>query len=301
MNRNFVLALALTFLCPLFLQAQRGTYSTLTMQWNGIERKVTVYSSPNLPAHPLLVLALHGTFSGSQSATPPNICNTQGLSVMADPERLLLVCPIASWKPKGTSGVRFWNSYGTDADFPVAPDDAGFLRAVILQMEQPVSSGGYGASGVFGVIGMSSGGMMAHRLCNESADLVGACAIESGPLYVGATSPAIPLPSQPVSVLMMHGDADTTLYYCGGMFAGWGNGKVSTPSVDTDLNYWLAADGMPVNATPLCSGNFPADTQRLDFRQGSTEVEFVRLGGYGHQFFWWEVSAAFEFFSTHGR
>ena len=142
---------------------------------------------------------------------------------------------------------------------------------------------------------------MAHRVCIESADLVAACAIESGPVYVGAVAPQIPLPSQPVSILEMHGSADVTLYYCGGMFAGWGNGKVYTPSVDVDVNYWLAADGMPAKATPLCVAGAPSSVQRLDFRSGPTEIEFLRLDGYVHQFDWWETSAAFEFFSTHGR
>ncbi len=305
MKRTFV-TLAATLLFPLFVatfsHAQQGTYQTINTTWNGIPRSYFVYTPKVLGPNPQLVMALHGTFAGPQSAAPPNICKTQGLDIMADPLGVILVCPVASWKAKGASGTRFWNSYGTDADFPVKPDDAGLLRHIILQMEQPVANGGYGVSGVYGVVGMSSGGMMAHRLCIESADLVAACAIESGNLYVGATPPAIPFPSQPVSILEMHGDADTTLYYCGGMFAGWGNGKVYTPSVDVDVDYWLQADGLPANQTPLCTGGSPSlGVSGIDVRAGSIEFEFRRLVGYGHQFNWWETSAAFEFFSEHGR
>lgn len=281
--------------------AQKGTYYTHSTTWNGIARTYLVYIPPVLPPNPVMVMALHGTFTAPQSTTPPNICHTGGLDVMADPLELVLVCPIASWKAKGTSGVRFWNSYETDADFPVVPDDSGFLRSLILQLEQPVASGGLGVSRVYGVVGMSSGGMMAHRLCIENSDLVPACAIESGNLYVGAVPPALPLPTQPVSILEVHGTADPTLFYCGGMFAGWGS-QVYTPSVDVDVNYWLAADGLPPNQTPLCTSGAPTPgLLKVGARAGSVEVEFLALDGYGHQFNWWVVSAAFEFFSTHGR
>ncbi len=292
---------ALVSVFSLIVSAQQGTYQTITTTWNGIPRSYFVYRPKILPANPLLVVALHGTFTGPQSAAPPNICHTQGLDIMADPLGILLLCPIASWKSRGATGVRFWNSYGTDADFPVVPDDAGLLRSLILLMEQPVTAGGYGVSHVYGAIGMSSGAMMVDRLCIESADLVPACAIESGTLWVGATPPTIPIPSQPVSILNMHGDADTTLYYCGGWFAGWGNGRVWTQSVDVDINYWIAADGMPANSTPLCVNTMPSTMERFDARVGSVEIEFQRLDGYAHQFAWWETSAAFEFFSTHQR
>jgi hypothetical protein len=80
--------------------------------------------------------------------------------------------------------------------------------------------------------------------------------------------------------------------------------KVPSPSVDVDMNYWLAADGLALNMAPLCTSGKPArNVFRLDSKSvdGRTEVQFVRESGLGHTYQAWTISSTWEFFSTHGR
>jgi len=228
-----------------------------------------------------------------------------GWDGLADANGFLLICPVGSFIPGSPTGRFMWESYGMASYFPAVPDDSGFLRDLVLAMEKPVSSGGFAVDPerVF-VMGFSSGAMMTHRMCIENADLVAACAPVSGGIYVG-TDFVPPLPSQPVSIFELHGDADTTLGYCGGML--WpvpNEPKVSVPSVDVDVNYWLAADRLLSNPTPLCTdGDASPNVFRVDSksRDGQTELQFARELGYGHTYDAWTITSTWEFFSTHGR
>ncbi len=286
--------------------AQRGTFTTFTTTWNGLTRLYSVYVPPVLQKNPAMVIAMHGAAIFAESNPPLTVCTkTMGWDLLADANGFLLVCPISAYIPGSPTGRFFWESYGTEIYFPSIPDDSGFLRSLILAMEKPVSSGGYGVdpARTF-AMGYSSGAMMAHRMCMENADVLAACAVVSGTVYIG-NAPVPPTPSQAVSILETHGDVDPTLVYCGGMI--WPLPtvpKVPTPSMDVDLNYWLAADGLPPNASPLCTKGKPsANVFRLHFKSanGQVEVQFERQLGYDHTYKAWTIDSTWEFFSTHGR
>ncbi len=288
-------------------QAQLGTFTTLTTTWNGESRTYSVYLPPVVQPNPALVIALHGTTIAAQSAPPLTVCtHLMGWDAIADANGFVLVCPIASYIPGNPTGRFLWDSYGLDQYFPAPPDDSGFLRSLILAMQQPETSGGFSVdpTRTF-VMGFSSGAMMAHRACIENADLVAACAMLSGGVWVDSPSPPIPPPSRPVSILELHGDADPILGYCGGTLLPTPNGpSVTVPSVDVDVNYWLAADGLGANAATLCSNGAPsANVFQLDSKSptGRTEVQFVRELSYGHTYGAWNISSTWEFFSTHAR
>jgi poly(3-hydroxybutyrate) depolymerase len=299
------LAIVLCFL-GCVAPAQKGTFTTLRLTWNNLTRIYSVYVPPVLQAKPALVIVLHGAAIVPQSQPPLTVCtHTMGWDSLADANGFLLVCPIASYLPGSPTGRFFWESYGLEPYFSALPDDSGFLRSLMLLMEQPATLGGYSVdpARVF-VMGFSSGAMMAQRVCIESADKVAACAVASGPIWVGNT-PVLPIPSQPVSIIELHGDNDGTLRYCGGMFWPLPNQpKVPSPSVDVDMNYWLAADGLALNTAPLCTSGKPTrNVFRLDSKStdGGTEVQFVRESGLGHTYQAWTISSTWEFFSTHGR
>ena len=286
--------------------AQKGKFTTYTTTWNNLTRIYSVYVPPVLQKNPALVMVLHGAALNAESDPPLTVCTkTMGWDGLADANGFLLICPVGSFIPGSPTGRFIWESYGTAMYFPAVPDDSGFLRSLVFAMEKPQASGGYAVDPerVF-VMGFSSGGMMAHRMCIENADVLAACAPVSGSLYVGS-APVLPTPSRPVSIFELRGDADLTLGYCGGAF--WpvpNDPKVAVPSVDVDVNYWLEKDGLPPNTTPLCTAGKPSpNVFHLDFKSadGLTELQFARELGYGHTYEAWTITSTWEFFSTHGR
>jgi trimeric autotransporter adhesin len=269
--------------------------------WNGLAREYVVYVPAALQANPAMVLVLHGTAIVPQNQPPLTVYHNMGWDSLADDYGFLVVQPIATYKP--SIGSFFWESFGTETYFPTAPDDSGFLRSLILAMQRPPSSGGFAVSPnrVF-VMGFSSGGMMAQTLAINSADLVAAAAPFSGTIYVATPPNPFPQPSQPLSIIEFGGDADTTIYYCGGTFYGWGEGLIPTPSIDVDANYWLSADGLPGNSTPLCTGGEPSpNVYQIDSGPAKIEVQIIRELGFAHTYQQTGIAMAWGFFSTHGR
>jgi polyhydroxybutyrate depolymerase len=286
--------------------AQKGTFTTYTTTWNKLTRIYSVYVPPVLQKNPALVMALHGASLHDENDPPITACTaSMGWDALADANGFLLICPVASYIAGTPHGRFFWESYGMEIYFPAEPDDSGYLRSLILAMEKPIASGGFAVTKerVF-VMGFSSGAMMTHRMCIENSDVVAACAPVSGTLYV-STAPVLPQPSQPISIFELRGDEDATLGYCGGSF--WPvstDPKVTVPGVDVDVNYWLAADGLPANAHPLCTNNQPSPSDfRVDFKSanGLIEYQFARELGFGHTFNPSTIASTWEFFSTHGR
>jgi hypothetical protein len=72
--------------------------------------------------------------------------------------------------------------------------------------------------------------------------------------------------------------------------------------VDETVNYWLAADGLPANATPLCTNGLPTPgVNGVDEIGNGVEVTFVREPGVGHV---WPISTyatVWNFFAAHPK
>jgi len=123
-----------------------------------------------------------------------------------------------------SSGQQFWNAGPECCDNENQnPDDVGYLSSLVddIEAEWPID-----AKQVF-FIGHSNGGYMSYRMALERADMVaGIMSLAGNVPTVSAT------PSQPVSVLHLHGTADATVPYS---YAGMG--------AVTDVNAFAALDG----------------------------------------------------------
>ncbi|BBH70114.1 esterase [Actinoplanes sp. OR16] len=137
--------------------------------------------------------------------------------------------------PDGTAesgGERFWNATDACCAFsPPAPDDSLFLHDLIGTVLRTYRIDPDRVS----VIGHSNGGAMALRMACDHADQIAAVVSLAG---IGADDPARCRPSEPVSVLAIHGDADETIAIGGGEING-----VPYPPAALTVARWVEADG----------------------------------------------------------
>lgn len=162
-----------------------------SMMYGGIERTYRVYvpSSLNSSDHPPLLIGLHGGFGTGQQFE-----NNSEFDAEAEKGRFIAVYP------DGTGLARTWNG-GACCGYAAREniDDVGFISALI---DQVASEFIIDTTRVYAV-GHSNGGIMSLRLACELSDRIAAVGAVAGSLEVSDCAPP-----RPVSVLVIHGDAD---------------------------------------------------------------------------------------------
>lgn len=169
-------------------------------------------------------------------------------------------------------------------------DDIGFLRQLMAKLQADLQV----PVGRTFVTGISAGGLMTHRVGVELANQIAAIAVISGAVAANpgdtAAHPVLPqAPAGPLSVLILHGDLDAKVPYCGGISA---TGHANFSSQEETFNYWIAAAANNCStfdtALPLCDaqGNITAVVEKdaTSCRVG-TEVKFYRLVGGQHNWY----------------
>jgi polyhydroxybutyrate depolymerase len=167
--------------------------------------------------------------------------------------------------PDGTTnslGQQFWNA--TDAccdDENTGVDDVAYLTGLV----DDISAVWNVAPARVYLFGHSNGGFMSYRLACDRADRFAALVSLAGATW---NDPAACAPSQPVSVLQVHGDADSVVLYDGGDFA-----TTAYPGAVASVAMWAGYDG--------CSGDLAADGTRLDLDRTLTgdDTAVARHGG----------------------
>lgn len=249
----------------------------------GLNRTYQVHAPPGLDRPAGLVLNLHGagmTGQAQAGATNYNAIADQYGFVVAYPDGIDM-----SWAD------------GRGASLPdrQGVDDVGFLVALTDRLRQEY---GVDAGRVF-VTGTSAGGFMASRLACERADVFAAVAPVAGTLASGFPC----APSQPVSVLAVHGTADPVVPFAGGPMLGRG-GPSDIVAPAAMAQRWREINGCPA----------PVEEVQGSVRRfvaagcaGGTEVVFVQIDGGGHvwpggPFAPFDASQSTgQFFASHGR
>jgi polyhydroxybutyrate depolymerase len=181
-------------------------YSTIkgTLRVVGGTRPAKLYVPPSYKAGqpmPLLVL-LHG-YGASGSIQEAYF----DMVKQADTLRFLLLAPDGT---TDQSGKRFWNATPACCNFfGSTVDDEGYLLQLINEVQAITSVEAKRI--VF--LGHSNGGFMTYRMACNHADRIAAVGVLSGGFLLTPTACA---PSEPVSQLHAHGDADETVAYAGG-------------------------------------------------------------------------------------
>ena len=259
---------------------QAGGTCSLNLQ--GTTRSYLLHVPPNFqPNTSALVIALHGS-QGSGA-------EFQGMSLLSnksDEAGFAVAYPDAL---RSSQGHTLWSVFYNDFAFTgTPPDDIGFLRQLINTLQANLHPD---PKKIY-VTGFSVGGYMAHRVGVQLSDLVAAVGVVEGTLSAIAPGDprTVPAATAPVSVLILHGDQDSAIAYCGDSTAT----SVETSQEQT-FNYWagpLANNCSSFDTTaPLCDagGNITSVVEK-DATQckSNAEVKFYKLMGGTHT---WPTSA----------
>jgi polyhydroxybutyrate depolymerase len=173
-----------------------------------------------------------------------------GLNALSDDKGFLLAFPDGT---KNSNGQRFWAA--NDACCGDGVDDVAYLNAVIDDMQRQYN---VDPKRIY-LTGHSNGGFMSHRMACDAAPRIAAIASLAGAVWKDASKCA---PSQPVSVLEIHGDIDPDVPY---------DGDSTIPSAPETVATWAAKNG--------CSGNLGSsgETKDLDFVVDGSETRVSRF------------------------
>jgi polyhydroxybutyrate depolymerase len=247
--------------------AQQGT-TCQSLNIGGVSRTYLMHVPSSFQkGSGALVIVLHGSGGnglGMEVGT--------GFSTLADQAGFAVVYPdgLLESSHSQTDWAYFFNDF---------TDDVGFLRQIINTVQASV---GPDPKKIF-VTGLSSGALMSHRLGVQLSDLVAAIGVVEGALFLNGNAPAVPSAVGPVSVLILHGDEDLTLLYCG---------TAMEASQEQSFNYWAGASADKCSTlstpVPLCDGqgNISAVVEKGGTGcSGNTEVKIYKLIGGIHTWY----------------
>ncbi len=218
-----------------------------------------------------LVIALHGGM-GSAAQFEQN----SGFDGLAESNRFLVVYPegIGS-SADGARGPQTWNGgYCCGPAMNRGIDDVEFIRQLIATIRTKYR---VDPSRVF-VTGHSNGGILAYRLACELSDTIAAIGVQSASLGVDQCTPR-----RPVSVIHIHGTADTNHPIEGG--TGSGISKVDFRSALSSVEALVTANRCAKLAASTALntlGNPDLTTTTWSRCRGNTEVRFVKVDSAGH-------------------
>lgn len=118
--------------------------------------------------------------------------------------------------PDGTInaiGKQFWNATDACCGFGTTVDDSAYLIALIEKVQADFN---VDPKRIY-LVGHSNGGFMSYRMACDHADKIAAIVSLAGATFMDTAQCD---PSEPVSVLQIHGTADATIPYEGGTIYG---------------------------------------------------------------------------------
>ena len=159
-----------------------------------------------------------------------------GLQPLAESRGFLYV------HPDGTINAinrQFWNATNACCGFGSTVDDVAYLSALVQNVQ---SNYNVDAKRIF-FVGHSNGGFMSYRMACDRADMVAGVVSLAGATWDDNTKCN---PSEPVSVLQIHGTADGTIGFEGGTLLGNDH-----PGARETVATWSTNNGCTGSATEL--------------------------------------------------
>lgn len=253
-----------------------GTIERGALQHGGRTRTWIAYVPTKLPAHPALLIALHGSMGTAERARH---VFGYDFDLLAQAHGFIAVYP------QGYDG--HWNDIKKEGPFAAKAedvDDVGFLHALVDRLAKDRDAD---RTRVY-VAGVSNGGGMAIRLALQTPDFARAYA---------AVVASVPTPGnmaitpklEPVSMLLMNGTDDPFNPWDSGdvaLYGVYGN-RGPVLSAQASIDYFLALDAL---GGPAATTQIP-DTDTTDgstaerrswSAAGKRSVTLIAIHGGGH-------------------
>jgi polyhydroxybutyrate depolymerase len=229
--------------------------STHTIAVDGIQRSYIVYRPAGLSGPAPLVVMLHGGYGSAAKAE-----RAYGWDAEADRAHFLVAYP-------NSVGVA-WNTGGGCCGQAATKNiaDVGFISAMVRQVsaQADVDPARIYATGI------SNGGILAYTLACQTT-IFAAIGPDSATQLGSCDQPA------PISIIHIHGTADTTIPYNGG--EGSGSQHIDGPAIPSLNATWRGIDQctQPVITTK------DTVTTSIAACAGGRTVELISIAGAGHQ------------------
>jgi polyhydroxybutyrate depolymerase len=224
-----------------------------------------------------LVIVLHG-----YTGTAESMVTLTGFTVKSDKEGFIVVYP------QGL--VQRWNVGFGSLKFDT--DDVSFIDELINRLEQKYA---IDPNRIY-VTGFSNGAMMAYLFGAALSNKIAAIAPVAG--SIGAITnnvlERIPEPSQPVSVIVFHGTADTSVLYEGDGFL----------SVAESVAFWVRYDGCSINPQNETISNGEVIKSVYSGGTNGTEVVLYTIVNLAHNWPTTPINATdiiWDFFISHPK
>jgi polyhydroxybutyrate depolymerase len=237
---------------------------------DGRTRRYRLYVPASLgsgAAVPLLV-ALHGGL-GTSSQFAAN----SGFDELAEANRFVVVYPDGIGNQPDGSGFQTWNGgFCCGPAVTQQVDDVAFVGLLIttLSGQWPIDPARVH------VAGHSNGGILAYRLACELGGRIAAIGVQAGSNVVDGCSP-----SSPVSVLHLHGAADTNMPINGGR--GTGVSGATFPPARSAVDAMVRANGCaPTSAAVVAAANPDVAATTWSSCPRGVTVRFVVVSGASH-------------------
>jgi polyhydroxybutyrate depolymerase len=202
-----------------------------------------------------LVILLHGL--GQSGELVESYFKLQPLS---ESQGFLYVHPDGTANP---AGHQFWDATDACCAFGDTADDVRYVTSIIDEVGH---SRNVDSSRVY-VMGHSNGGFMSYRLACDIAERIAAIASLAGATWADVSKCN---PSEPVSVLHVHGTADVAIAYDGGTNPPNGG---QYPGAATSVVTWAGYDGCRAESLTT------AGTLDLDSSLPGEETVVTRVDG----------------------
>ncbi len=239
--------------------------STVHLQVGDTVRTYELHVPAHAPDRPLagIVLAFHGAGGTAKGFRDGTRFNTQ-----ADQHGWVVAwadAPLGNWAE---------DCRCNNAD-RLGVNDTGFVRQIVTDLRRME---GLAEVPVY-AIGFSQGGLFAHRVACQMADLVTAVAAVAGPMSKPLSERCTP--SRPVSMLVMLGMDDHVFGWNGS-----GRGALSVLGGERTFEAWSRLNGCTGKESKKPPPSFPTD-DRFRWRwteqcRGGTRVVLLGAEGVGH-------------------